>query len=412
VCTSLASPSSTRQPADIEHILDAVRKSEELHHAKMSTPPAVCGQASTLSRSGESSAKIGEGSSSAKKITKTKSKETSEGQEGPEGKSLQNSTTASSDVSDGASLSEAASSPEDHTPRPVAAACEPPELEVELVKPSQAETVQIVPDPEPEVTRAQWADMDSNPEEWMPCNPEDLSMPNLPMPEESDLSLPMAPCSPSKNSRRAGRRRRRSGAKGAETESIMSPGNTLAGTSIIPEPPSEINVLGGAGRAVDVTAKSPSTSAARRNVVTLSDLGFDLAPAAAPAAAVSPCSKPRTQPPIAVCSNSTSWAAPAPPTCWATSPCSPVGWQQQCAWGEHTPEPASNAPIMRTGPCVWGAGTVYEASQRSPHRTPTASTGADHGIAFRSWLQASGLPSSGVELAEKLRVVAPEAYED
>jgi hypothetical protein len=152
--------------------------------------------------------------------------------------------------------------------------------------------------------------------------------------------------------------------------------------------------------------------------VTLSDLGFDLSPKTK----IPDCSAPRAEPPLAVCAGPTSWASAAPPTptCWA-APCSPAagGWHNNPppgppgSWGEHPTEPSCSTPIMRTGPCMWGAaGTGYEASQRSPHRTPTASGCNDHGAAFRSWLQASGLPPSGVELAEQLRVVAPEAYED
>jgi len=272
-----------------------------------------------------------------------------------------------------------------------------------------------------------------------------------------DEELPMSPTSPmsaqSKSARCSHRRRRHRHEQGSRT-CTASEASTVSGAPSSshgspggePSPSgSEADALGSPGEApalpqlpqsatpaaAVVSGRSAEAAAApgpslRRNVVTLSDLGLDLAAPAGGGVTPTQVSTPpalHTGPPAAadawVQALGTGWAPlPAPPA--------PPAW---------SPEPrgcSQDTPIMRTypaaGPCPWSAAAAGEASQRSfaptPAATPvgcsaTAAAGAgaagqqgDAAPLLRSWLFASGLPSSGADLAEQLRAVAPESYED
>eukprot|EP00931_Biecheleriopsis_adriatica_P115413 TRINITY_DN91202_c0_g1_i1.p1 TRINITY_DN91202_c0_g1~~TRINITY_DN91202_c0_g1_i1.p1 ORF type:complete len:1010 (-),score=220.54 TRINITY_DN91202_c0_g1_i1:54-3083(-) len=169
--------------------------------------------------------------------------------------------------------------------------------------------------------------------------------------------------SPTSSSPRKGRRRRRRKGEAAvdDDDVTVSPGvgDTKTSGACIPS----------------ASGARPTTPATNRSVVTLSDLGLDLG-------APSPPTMPAVSTPLAAASSCRGAAE--------HSPAARITWP---AWQSYSP---CGSPIAGTYP---------------PANSPAAGC-LDHGETLRCWLEASGLSSSGADLAEKLRALAPEAYED
>mmetsp|Transcript_75967 Transcript_75967/g.162992 ORF Transcript_75967/g.162992 Transcript_75967/m.162992 type:complete len:1078 (-) Transcript_75967:163-3396(-) len=508
-----------RRPADIEKILEAVRKSEELHrsHLAAAAPAASAAAAATVAAAAaaakaEPAARAGlrqccgqrpEGANAAAAAGACAAADSvDDEQEKSKGSKASVSTEvtstpeastprASVDDSDGRASSHgglsprlaATSEPEEVVP-PAAAA---PGREVvtwgDLCEPSVQN--QQLP---PSVRRKSWADISADacpvgngacavpvllstaPPLAVPVPPvapaPTMPAPTLPqLPAEALLQGPPqsyagvasataasqeawspAASSPSKSSRRSARRRRQKA--DAETKVGGSDSSTTAGGT--GGEPSEAEEL---PRATTVPAHLPPalgpvaessrrrfsessvTTPVSRNIVTLSDLGFDLGtPGGTPAGPVTPLNastapSPLQQQqqfqqqmqqqhtPLAMCGAPATWPCQAADG-WAY-PSVPLGMNlaPPSAWVEQSMGDPMGSPIMRTypmaGPNNWDPTAACDASRRSPAGSPVGSPAqADHGDALRSWLTASGLPSSGADLAAQLRAVAPEAYED
>lgn len=265
----------------------------------------------------------------------------------------------------------------------------------------------------------------------------DLGFREAPQPLEdaTDLEQPQQGCplSPAsmqpKSARRSHRRRRRIAQQKA---SAISDANTQPSSSVTPQSTAEADMLTGAddasngGNAADSLQKLR-----RRNVVTLSDLGLDLT---MPTHKVSP-STSQVAAPLAVCPDSLASPSHSCGGCWVQATSEPasysqVGWQLSsgnnplgapAAWAAAID--IQQQRIMGTyptaGPCPLSVAAAGEASQRSPALTPMVSPTAAraHGShqttpLLASWLHANGMQSSGADLAEQLRAIAPESYED
>lgn len=227
-------------------------------------------------------------------------------------------------------------------------------------------------------------------------HPAELDEPLSPLPEDAAEPLSPSACSsPSRSQKKASRRRHK---KESNAEDDDSTKNDAKFQSTADGPP-------------PTTPAAASTG--RRSVVTLGDLGLDLG---APVASTPSAPLPAVQTPTATAVRMTeSSPTGASGTAWPGQ--SPAGWQQTALWPG---SPACGSPIMGTYPMqgsqTWGtAASPGEASMRSlAVSSPASAAGSnvDHGESLRSWLQASGLPASAADLAEKLRSAAPEAYED
>jgi len=248
--------------------------------------------------------------------------------------------------------------------------------------------------------------------------------------EEPQQGFLLSPASTqSKSARRSHRRRRRIAQHKAAANSDASTQPSSSGT---PQSTAEADVLTGANEASrGGNATDSSQKLRRRNVVTLSDLGLDLM---VPTHEVVSPSMPQAAAPLAVCPGSLASPSHTSGGSWvvqATSDpanYSQVGWQLSgnsphtapAAWASALE--SQQQRIMGTyptaGPCPLSVAAAGEASQRSPVVTPMVSpTARPHGShhtepLLASWLHANGMQSSGADLAEQLRAVAPESYED
>lgn len=220
--------------------------------------------------------------------------------------------------------------------------------------------------------------------------------------EDEDEASPASPNS----GRRCRRRRQRRGRKSA-VASISS--------SITVSTASPSTASGGPdshSQSEDDAAMQGSVHLGRRGpgVVTWGDLGLNLGTAstispiigAASLAPTSPAALPWregiTLPP--------SIAAPSTPAASSTSAWVPY-WQAAVssphgAWG--MPPGAASTP---TAAAMSAGVTSYSCS---PVGSGAPLVGAD--AAVRSWLHERGLPECGEDLAQRLRAMAPEAYED
>jgi hypothetical protein len=238
--------------------------------------------------------------------------------------------------------------------------------------------------------------------------------------EHLQQGCPLSPASTqSKSARRSHRRRRRIAQHKASAISDASTQPSSSGTS---QSTAEADMPTGTDEASKSSNATDSLQRLRRrNVVTLSDLGLDLT---MPTHEVVSPSMPQA---AALASPSHSCGG-----CWvqaASDPasCSQVGWQVSsgssplaAAWAAAD---SQQQRIMGTyptaGPCPLSSVTAGDASQRSPDVTPMVSPTAAgaHGShqttpLLASWLHANGMQSSGADLAEQLRAIAPESYED
>ncbi|CAE8712510.1 unnamed protein product [Polarella glacialis] len=255
-----------------------------------------------------------------------------------------------------------------------------------------------------------------------------------PLHSPTSASSPTAESSPSKSARRANRRRRRSSEAADEDDeeagpsptNLFSGGGSCAQRFNEPAPPLKSQSVAGA------QSGSVPTTPASRSVVTLSDLGLDLGGPVHSMSAVTPSARAAATSPLSSSSRLRAEAAeffasgPVPP--WP--PCAPSAWPGSPVCQSPSLSPlGGQSPIMGTYPIQtvqvqasraaghWGctAPPPTEASMRSPSGTPVSGTAlaVDHSEVLRSWLQLSGLSmTGGADLAEKLRAVAPEAYED
>jgi len=239
--------------------------------------------------------------------------------------------------------------------------------------------------------------------------------------EHPQQGCPLSPASTqSKSARRSHRRRRRIAQHKA---SAISDASTQPSSSGTPQSIAEADMPTGTDEASKGGNATDSLQRLRRrNVVTLNDLGLDLTMPTTHEA-LSP-SMPQV---AALASPSHSCGG-----CWvqaASDPagCSQVGWQLSSGSGPLAAAWAAadsqQQRIMGTyptaGPCPLSVATAGDASQRSPDVTPMVSptAGGAQGShqtepLLASWLHANGMQSSGADLAEQLRAIAPESYED
>lgn len=233
--------------------------------------------------------------------------------------------------------------------------------------------------------------------------------------EQPQQGYPLSPASTqSKSARRSHRRRRRIALHKA---SAMSDGSSQASCSGNPQSIVEPDMFTGADEA------GREGRQRRRNVVTLSDLGLDLTMPMHEAVSPSPCPGSLASPSH---SSGGGWVQAASDA----ASYSQVGWQLSSGTGPFA-APAAWAALAESqqqhimgtfptaGPCPVSVAAAGEASQRSPAVTPMVSPTAARANGshqttplLASWLHASGMQSSGADLAEQLRAIAPESYED